>query len=322
MRSALLAVAALALGLAAAEACLRLMNPEWVIPYPPVAYRSDLFERHDPYGYRLLPRRTLRHTWPLVHGRTVLLSANADGFRSRRDFRQPDGRTRIVVLGDSMVFGVGVEEPERFTEMLEEREPRWRLDNMGMVAYGPDLMVRALEAVGLDPPPAAVVLAIFSHDLYRVAPEAVGVGYPLPRFVLEEGRLTSVPYPERPAWQRIHLVQALRYLYWRYTEATFALNAAILDRFRALARTHRFRPAIVFVPGPRERWDDRHRRRWLRQYAERHGTPFLDLTEFLAAAGGPRLYIENDSHWNPAGHRVVARELHALLAPLVTSGPG
>ena len=137
--------------------------------------------------------------------------SNSDGFRSRRDFREPDARRRIVVLGDSMVFGSGVEESERFTEVLESMEPGWRVDNLGMVAYGPDLMLRALETVGVALKPDVVLFAIFSHDFYRVMPEAFGIGFPLPRYVLEAGRLVTVPYPERPAWMRTGLVQAARY---------------------------------------------------------------------------------------------------------------
>ena len=38
----------------------------------------------------------------------LVYHSNAEGFRSRRDFHGQDSRRRIVVLGDSMVFGAGV----------------------------------------------------------------------------------------------------------------------------------------------------------------------------------------------------------------------
>ena len=312
----LLAVATLAVSLAGAELALRLARPLWAIPYPPVCYRPDLFQRWDPYGYRLWPSRTMQARYPRPDGRLVTIVSNPDGFRSRRGLHEADGRRRVVVLGDSMVFGVGVEEAERCTEVLEALEPGWRVDNLGMVGYGPDLMLRALEAVGLDPPPDVVVLVIFSHDVYRVAPEVPGVGFPLPRFALRSGRLATVPYPERPAWQRLFLVQGLRYVQWRYTSAAFPLNEAILDRVIELGAQHRFTPALVFAPGPRDWSDDRRRRRWLRAYAERRHVPFLDLTEPVQAAGAEALYLRNDAHWNPEGHRLVARELEGFLRRL------
>ena len=88
--------------------------------------------------------------------------------------------------------------------------------------------------------PDVVVLVIFSHDVYRVAPEAPGVGFPVPRFVLRSGRLTTVPYPEQPAWQRLFLVQGLCYVQWRYTSAAFPLNEAIFDRVLELGAQRRF----------------------------------------------------------------------------------
>ncbi len=311
-----LLITSLTFSLALAEAAIRLSHPLWVIPYPPACFWPQLYQRFDAYGYRLWPSRRMQERYPLANPRTLSIVSNSDGFRSRREFREPDARRRIVVLGDSMVFGSGVEESERFTELLESMEPGWRVDNLGMVAYGPDLMLRALEAVGVSLEPDVVVFAIFSHDFYRVMPEATGVGFPLPRYVLEADRLVTVPYPARPPWMRSGLVQAARYLYWRYTAASFPLNAAILDRFRALAAEHRFVPAVAFLPARRNGWDDRRRRGWLRRYAERNGLPFLDLTGPLQQAAIERLYIPGDAHWNPDGHRVAAEALRPFLASL------
>jgi hypothetical protein len=210
----------------------------------------------------------------IEHPRLVTVTSNRDGFRSRRELRPGDGRTQIVMLGDSMVFGVGVEEPERFTELLEQREPDWRVENLGMVGFGPDLMLRALETVGLDPKPDVVVLGMFSHDVYRVVPEAQGAGFPVPRFALVDGKLVTVPYPDPPLWRHLRLVQVLRYMYWRYTSATFPLNAAILERFVALGEREGFVPAIAFFPGA-EGADDRRRRAFRRG----SGRASLDLTE-------------------------------------------
>ncbi len=310
---ALLLVVSLALALVAAEAGTRWADPNWTIFDPPICWRPDLFQQ-VPWGYRLWPSRVMPHAYPRENPRQLSLASNADGFRSRRDFHTPDPRPRIVVLGDSMVFGEGVEEPERATELLETTEPAWRVDNLGMIGYGPDLMLRALEEIGLDPPPAAVVFAIYTDDLRRVVPSYSGVGFPIPRYALDDGRLVTVPYRSLRLWERSRFVQGLLYLWWRYTPATFGLNAAILDRFHALATTHGFRPGLVFLPAARDRWDDRERRGWLARYAADHGVPFLDLTDALARAGGERLYIAHDSHWSPEGHRAVAAELRRFLA--------
>jgi len=144
-----------------------------------------------------------------------------------------------------------------------------------------------------------------------------GVGFEIPRFALDDGRLVTVPYRRLHLWERSRFVQGVLYLWWRYTPVTFPLNGAILDRFRELAASHRFTPAIVFLPAARDRWDDRQRRAWLAEYAARNGVAYLDLTDAIARAGGERLYIPHDSHWSPDGHRAVAEELRGFLARAV-----
>ncbi len=308
-----IAVLSAMLSLAAAEAVLRRSDPQWMVFDPPVCFRPDLFEQSS-FGYRLHPGLAKPYTYPKDAPRSITLRANAQGFRGRRDLNESDPRLRIVVAGDSMVFGQGVEEEERFTEQLEARRADWRVDNLGMVGYGTDLMLRALEAVGLEPAPDVVVLAVFTDDLRRVAAPYAGVGFPIPRFALEGGDLRTVPYPTPRLWERSLVFQWARYAYWRYTEATFPLNAAILDRFLALARERGFAPVVLFLPGPREHRDDRMRRDFLAAWAARRGVVFLDLTAALRAGGGDELYIPGDSHWSPAGHRVVAQELERLIA--------
>jgi hypothetical protein len=307
------------LALALAEVGLRLMQPLWAIPYPPRCYRPFLFERYDPYGYRLYPSRVVPDIYPFGTGTRYMVTANADGFRDRRSLEDADPRPRILVLGDSMIFGPAVEEPDRVTERLEAATPGWRVDNLGMIGFGPDLMLRALEQVGLPTHPKIVVLAMFSHDVYRVAPEAVGVGFPLPRYVLRDGALVTVPYPERPWWMRLYLVQGARYAWLRYTRATYDLNEAILNRIVELGRTHGFAFALVFVPGPRLAFDDALRSRWLARWASAAAVPYVDMTEALAFQGGPALYLPNDAHWNADGHRAAAGILGAFLAPIVRS---
>jgi len=312
--------ASLVLSLALAEVGLRRVRPQWAVVYPPTCFWPQVFQRWDPYGYRLWPSRTMTYrSWV---NPPIEVTSNAEGFRGHRDLAATGGGTRIVVLGDSMVFGPGVAEAERFTERVEAAVPGWRVDNMGMIGFGTDLMLRALEAVGLDPPPAAVVLAVFTDDLRRVVPWYQGAGFPLPRFVLEDGRLVSVPYPAPRVWDRSRILQGIRYLRWRYTPATFALNAAILERFLADARSSRFAPALLFLPGPRDGWDDRMRRRWLRGWAGEHGVPFLDLTDTVARAGGAALYLPHDTHWSSAGHRAVADALAPFLAREVLPAAG
>jgi hypothetical protein len=173
---------------------------------PAICFRPDLFQQ-VPWGYRLWPSRVFEHRYPPKGPNIVKVVSNSDGFRSAREFGDADPRERVVVLGDSLVFGEGVDESERFTDVMEQGSPDRRIDNLGMIGYGPDLMLRAFEAVGMWARPDLVVVSIYTDDLRRVAPYYAGVGFPIPRFVLRDGELTTIDYPEPHLWDRTRFFQ-------------------------------------------------------------------------------------------------------------------
>ena len=312
MTKLLLLVASTALALALGEAIARAVDPDWRLFSPPVCFRPDLFEQ-TPWGYRLHPGRTLRLRPARGGMREELIASNAQGFRGARDVGDADPRPRIVVLGDSMTLGGGVPEAERFTERLETAEPGWRVENLGMIGYGPDLMLRALEAVGLGARPAMVVMAMYADDPRRVAPLYAGVGFAIPRYVVCQGQLETIPYPEPRPWEHLRLVQGLSYARWRYTGAARPVTQGVLDRWRTLAAERGFVPALVFVPRARDGFDDRRWRGWFAVWAASARVPFLDLTDALHARG-PELYLPGDTHWSAAGHAVVAEALRPFVA--------
>jgi GDSL-like lipase/acylhydrolase family protein len=291
------------------------------VPIPPArveSARSDLYQAWPPYGYRLWPSRTTTYQYPRENPRSLIVRSNRHGFREGRELDAVDARPAAVVLGDSMVFGEGVEEDERFTNQLEALKPEWRVDNLGMTGFGPDLMLRALEQVGLALKPNAVIVTMYTDDFRRVRPQYAGAGFETPRFALESGRLADVPYPRSSAWTRLALVGAARELEWRASGREWDLNAGILDRFRAHALRERWKLFLVFLPGTADTPNDVERRAWLRSYAERTAVPFLDLTDpILRASSSEPLFIHNNWHLNPRGHLVVARELHRFLSPLL-----
>ena len=147
-RRLVLLIAALALPLAGFEAITRLVGAY----VPPGAEltptRPDLYTPDPDVGYRLHPSLHTTVRYPPRNPRALSVVSNSDGFRSSRELGEPDARPRILVVGDSFVFGSGVEASERFTEILEWLEPGWRVDNLGMTGWGIDLMVREIETLG------------------------------------------------------------------------------------------------------------------------------------------------------------------------------
>ena len=302
----------------AAEAVLRILNLVEPPPAAPVLRMPELYRVDPELGYTLRPSITTTYYYPVGSQRLIQVESNSDGFRSPREFDEPDSRLRVWVLGDSMVFGEGVAAADRFTEVIERIEPGWRVDNLGMTGWGLDLMVRAFERISQRIRPDVVVVAFYTDDFRRLQPFYAGMGYPIPKFELEGDRLVNVPFPTLPGWRRLRTVQAVEQTYWRFRRNRYELNGALLNRLRDASRTG-VTLAVVFLPGHGDTDEDQERRRWLREWAEQSGVPFLDLTQTIHGAGIPATHLPNNSHFNEHGHRLAAETIHRFLRGAVAS---
>ncbi len=282
--------------------------------YPPKTSRPELYMEHQDYGYSLWPSRTVTYLYPKDNPRELTVTSNSDGFRSSREFHETDKRTRILVVGDSFVFGEGVEEKERFTNVMETLQPNWRVDSIGMTGYGPGLMLRALEKVGLKTNPDIVIFCMYTDDFRRVRPFYAGAGFEVPRFEIKSDLLETVPYPKPNFWDNLRLYQAINVLYWKYSGALYTLNGAILNRFLNHSAEYDYKPIIVFLPGQYDTENDIRRRTWLKEYAVSNKVVFADLTESILGAGRKNVFIKNNWHYNLLGHEITAKEIARLLS--------
>lgn len=304
----------ISISLGVGEVLLRITGRRWAPSHPLICRRPELYQQFEPYGYRLWPLRSMYYFYPRKNPRKLSIVSNSDGFRSSREFNEVDDRLHILVLGNSFVFGEGVEESERFTNFIEARQSIWCIDNLGMTGFGPDLMLRALEEVGFRLNPDIVVLCVYTEGFRRVRPRYAGVGYETQRFKLVSDRLVSIPYPKIRLWDHSRFYQGISHAYWSRTRALFRLNRAILERFQALGKIHEFNLAIIFIPGTYDTKGDKYRRAWLWQYAQEHNVPFLDLSDAIhSAAAKQELFIPGNPHWNPNGHRIAATEIERFL---------
>ncbi|HET7292745.1 MAG TPA: hypothetical protein VFM88_09980 [Vicinamibacteria bacterium] len=166
---ALGAGAAVALGILL-ELFLRLFAPQ----VPP---QAGLFRPDETVGFRQVA--FFRGRFPSAeHAASV--QTNSLGFRDREYPADKGGSFRILGLGDSFAFGVGVEEPMAYLARVEEalRPERVEVINAGLVGAGPDTEARLLEDVGPRLRPDLVVLGLFVGNDMRDAmlgPEAIEV---------------------------------------------------------------------------------------------------------------------------------------------------
>jgi hypothetical protein len=188
----LLTVGSVAVGLAAAESCLRLFFPQPLLESYRVADAGGPLTRRDPeLGWTLKPDVAgLEGSAPWETG----LTTNADGFRDGpHSAAKAPGAYRVAVLGDSFVFGSGVAQESILTRRLAARlGTGFEIVNLGVPGYGTDQELLTLRRWGKKLAPDLVLVGFFWNDVMENASSEI-YGMAKPRFTLEDGRL--VPHP-------------------------------------------------------------------------------------------------------------------------------
>lgn len=117
---------------------------------------------------------------------------NSKGIRDKEISRDGFSKEfRIVALGESTVFGEGVNYGKRFTEIIEDALENVEVINMGVRGFGADQSLLQLERDGFQFQPNAVILFII-QDFFERCKLYQRLQAVKPRFVLNESKDTIV----------------------------------------------------------------------------------------------------------------------------------
>lgn len=118
----------------------------------------------------------------------VLYSINSKGLRDKEiPAEKPAEEFRVVVLGESNVFGSGINYGRRFTELVEKSLRNVKVVNMGVRGYGIDQALLHLKRDGFQFKPNLVILFVDREFLARSKYFLTG-GQFKPRFVLNNDK--------------------------------------------------------------------------------------------------------------------------------------
>ena len=328
------------LGLATCEIAARAVFPAPPDPTrePQIVYRVDPQVR-----YVLLPNQK---GW-VDDG---FVTTNSRGFRGREvDIPKPPGRLRVIVLGDSVAFGWGVNDGDTFSSQLQQdlRTQRPGVD---------------LEVVNLGVPGYATrqEVALLKRNLAELQPDVVLVGFytnDLPDTLDDKGRSgTRIEAADRGPGQVMHMNPAPSSWLERQARRSRAIYTAShgmkalihrgegkpgssmeldllesrdsadletawqnvttqLEDLKAAATDFHFSAGIVVLP-PREQvfglYPNSDYQKRIRGLANRLGLFVIDPLPSLVASPlqKPSLFIPYDrNHPSPAGHRLIARSI-------------
>jgi len=292
----------------------------------------------EAYGWTL--RRGFRHT-----ARAHTVSINRRGYRGREygPARTP-GTLRVVMLGDSIAFGPGVDDSETFAHRLDSPAQGREVVNLAVMGYGSDQELLKLEREGLAFAPDVVVLHFcLQNDLAdnMLARSLYDGTHPKPYFTYDETetlrlhdahlkttlalrtalflhansllyrRAAAAARPRAPGGHWLDRMETALENIGRATELTLRIIAAM----RRLAEAHGARFVVLIHP------DEAAFRRQSRLTEKFYRSPRLEGTTVVAMADVYRarslrweeFALDSLGHLNPAGHRVVAEALRGVL---------
>ena len=193
-RNALLALGSTVLVCVVAEAVLRLA-------WQPGTY-APVIRTHATYGWSLQPGTRL-HGVDTDRGLDYHIAVNRLGHRDpERQLAKPRGVRRVLFLGDSMLFGAGVELGERCTDLLAARLGAGvEVLNSAVSGWGTDQEFLYLCHEGFALHPDVVVIALcMSNDVINNMLDHAFLDVPSkPRFTCDDdGALRLEPFQVRP----------------------------------------------------------------------------------------------------------------------------
>jgi hypothetical protein len=152
-------------------------------------------------GWKMKPN--INEKIDLVDVEGIPVRSNSAGFWDKEFVLQkPLGRCRIAFLGDSLTWGMGAREEERFTNLLAIANPDWESLNFGIPGYGTDQSLLVWQHIAHHYQPDLVILTIYQND-YVDNMHVVRYGRRKPYFELNKGQrleLRNVPVDSTDFW--------------------------------------------------------------------------------------------------------------------------
>ncbi len=334
----MLIVTSLLVGILLAEGLARVFFPQLA---PRTARITKFWKYDSSYGWSHNPGAS---GYFETFGIQAFVTINSKGFRGPEiEYARDQKRQRVLVLGDSYVWGYGVKEHEVFTEQLRKAMPEVEIVNMGVSGYSTDQELLLYRDEGYKYKADLVMIVVTENDPLGNLLTQQYVTYGKPAFQLKDGELALInqPVPKTPLWKhalvqfatRSYLLTATnRYLYSRAIEGNAASVAQRKngggDSGATMTSSGRFPrtpeeeiTARLLIELRREISARQGEGKLLavftedmtgsREFAE-YLTPFdiscLDLEEYM----DPRdksLHLTDDFHWNAEGHKRVAEIL-------------
>ncbi|MGH7791302.1 MAG: hypothetical protein ACREOB_03200, partial [Thermodesulfobacteriota bacterium] len=191
-----LVVAGFFISVVLAEICVRVFFPHSRDHVTPAGMVDiDLY-----LGWNLNPRKSFVHHSSYFDAPYTI---NSLGYRDKpRSIYKDKNVYRILLHGDSQIFGWGVPEDKRFSNLIETQKQNLEIWNLAVPAYGLDQEILSYERDGKSLNGDEVIFFVSEQTLGRTKHSYIHKKYK-PMFVMNQnGVLKLIPIPEEKAVAR------------------------------------------------------------------------------------------------------------------------
>jgi len=325
LKSALLVFLGLLIGLGLAEVAVRILAPHSKDRVTP----PGMFAIDSTLGWKLQPGYERRHSTRYFD---VEYSVNSLGFRDReRTVPKPDSVRRLLLFGDSHVFGWGIPHGQRFSDVVEASTRNLEIWNMAVPGYGFDQAVIAYLAASDSIPATGAILYVSKATLNRMNFNVL-FSKPKPRFRLDAaGRASISPPALRSTALADRLYRIFSPFYLPYfvegqairlfagdlaiklgsrdmfpvDSATMSLAKAVLMRAKENAAAHGHELYVIAaLPDSSSREFGR--------FATSNGVTYLPTGWAIPPVG--MMFGPADHHWTPRLHDQIGKRFAPILA--------
>lgn len=291
------------------------------------AYRWDAVT-----GYRLRPGLDLTFATSEFSTR---IQTNGEGLRDPA-WDQAETRPVVLLVGDSFVFGHGVEQADSFAARLQKSlGQEVRVVNAGHPGWDTRNELAWLTAEGSHFRPRIVVLGVVLNDMlgnsgqFHFSPTARGWLRHLPftavgatlQYLLDDPLFVLFRLGFNVPYGAVDHVECLRQDRcvngWQST-------ARLAAQFAQQARRMGAQPVLAHLPTRPEITTDPERPAYTPDLASRNLADIAAAAAmpFVSVSGlSPGHYFPRDGHWNAEGHRAAAQTLEPILRDLLRKTP-
>jgi len=287
---------------------------------------AGLFSIDHDLGWKLNPgKKAIHHTRYF----DVVYTTNGLGFRDKPRNVVKDNKTyRILLYGDSLIFGWGVPAEKRFSNLIETQRRPLEIWNLAVPGYGLDQEILSYERDGRSLNADQVIFFVSRSTLSRIRTGYIYDKYKPVFEISPDGKLRLISIPRGKSAINSLLYQILSPLYLPYfVERQLVILKETLNK-SSYIKTHRDDTQTRLIGDLEEKILSLARsitleknqrmtvladlpeatRKDLRKFCQQNGIGFLEinLDDYKVE---DFTFGKDDRHWDVRAHRLIAEQL-------------